>query len=327
MKLEKLEGKGLLIHHWDADGICSARIILEEIGDKIKNNFTPTLGNYFLTDEELKKCEGYDFVIVADMSLPEKNILKLNENSEVLIFDHHLGKEIKQVFHHNPVIKGENPDEYPSASWIINDYLDKPPNLFALLGIVGDHEQKIKKNPRFSQIINKFCEENQLTFDDMHRMVYLLDTNYKMGNKEAVEKAPHELLKIETPREILNHPKWNENYQLLEDEIQKQLEEPVETLNNSILKKMDTSYNIISTVTRKLAWEQRKNTIVVNTGFFKNLDQLYVRTEHKNMEPMIKRGKQLGLKCGGKKEVLGAIIPKDKTQSFLEEIKNFFEEE
>ncbi|MBE9592603.1 MAG: single-stranded DNA-specific exonuclease, partial [Proteobacteria bacterium] len=112
--LEELQGKGLLIHHWDADGICSARLLLEYLADRDMTNKTPELGNYFLTEKELADYSDYDFVIVADMALPEDNILRLAKNAKVMIFDHHLGKEIKEVFHHNPVIKGENPDEYPS---------------------------------------------------------------------------------------------------------------------------------------------------------------------------------------------------------------------
>jgi len=45
------------------------------------------------------------------------------------------------------------------------------------------------------------------------------------------------------------------------------------------------------------------------------MDQVYVRSK-KNAEPLIMLGKKLGYKCGGKKEVLGAIVPKEKTGSF-----------
>ena len=124
------------------------------------------------------------------MSLPEDNILTLAENAKVMIFDHHLGKEIDEVFHHNPIIKGENPDKYPSASWIINDYLGNKINLYALLGVVGDHEQKIKNNKEFNKKITDFCKKNNLKFDDMLKMVYLLDSNYKICDKKAVEEAP-----------------------------------------------------------------------------------------------------------------------------------------
>ena len=319
---DKLQGNGLLIHHWDTDGICSAHLLLKQLAGKNIVNKTPELGNYYLTEQELAAYASYDFIIVADMALPEDNILFLAKNAQVLIFDHHLQPEIKQVFHHNPVIKGEKPDEYPSASWIVNHYLGNPVNLFALLGVVGDHEQKIKNNPVFYQLIADFCKKNNLDFDDMLQMVYLLDSNYKLGDKHAVEQAPHLFHQHSSPDDILHNKQWNDNLTTLNTEITTQLNKPSDDLNGIILKKIDTSFNIISTITRKVAWGSGKNTVVINTGFFDDKDQVYVRSK-KNIEPMIQRGKQLGFKCGGKKEVLGAIIPKDNTNSFIEEIVDF----
>ena len=321
--LDDLKGKGLLIHHWDTDGITSAKLLIEKLGKKIVVNKTPILGNYFLTAEEIEECKGFDFIIVADMSLPKENILKLNEQTnKVLIFDHHLGEVIKEVFHHNPIIKGENPDLFPSASWIVNDYLNNDINLFSILGIIGDHEEKIKKNPKFKDIIDNYCKKNNLKFEDLHKMVYLLDSNYKIGDKKAVENAPLFLLENDRPDDILRNKTWNENYDNLNKEMEKQLKIPEEKIDSILLKKISTPYNIISTITRKVAWETGKNTIVINTGYFDDKDQLYVRST-KTAEPMIKRGKELGLKCGGKKEVLGAIVPKNMTDSFVNEIIDY----
>jgi len=320
--LKELSGRGLLIHHWDTDGICSAKLLLEHLSGKNIINKTPELGNYYLTETELEEYSKYDFVIVADMSFPENNILKLAENATVMIFDHHLGKVIDKVYHHNPVIKGENPDRYPSASWIVNDFLGNNINLFALLGIIGDHEQKIKNNKEFYKKITDFCKENNLRFEDLLKMVYLMDSNYKLGNKTTVEKAPHILLSNGSAEDILSNKIWNENLSKLNEEITKILEKPSDEISGVILKKINTPYNIISTITRKIAWETGKNTVVVNSGFFNNKDQIYMRSI-KNAEPMIQRGKSLGFKCGGKREVLGAIVPKDKTDSFVREILDF----
>ncbi len=322
MKLSELSGKGLLIHHWDTDGICSAKLILNVLSNKDITNKTPELGNYYLTEEELETYSKYDFVIIVDMNLPESNVLKLAENAKVLIFDHHLGKLIDKVFHHNPVIKGENPDKYPSASWIINDFLGNDVNLFALLGIVGDHEQKIKNNKEFFKKITDFCKENDTDFNDFLKMVYLLDSNYKLGDKKAVEKAPCLLPTNQAINFILNNKIWNENLINLDNEIKEILKTPDDEINGIILKRISTSYNIISTITRKVAWESGKNTVVVNSGFFDDKDQIYMRST-KNAEPMIQRGKSLGFKCGGKKEVLGAIVPKENTESFVKEILDF----
>jgi hypothetical protein len=320
--LKELNGKGLLIHHWDTDGICSAKLLLEQLSYKDIVNKTPELGNYFLTEKELDEYSNFDFIIVVDMNLPEDNILRLAKNAEIMIFDHHLGNEIKQVFHHNPVIKGKDPNEYPSASWIVNEYLGNDINLFSILGIIGDHEQKIKNNPSFSKIIDGFCEENNLTFEDLHKMVYLLDSNYKLGDKKIVEEAPRLLIEDGTPDFILNNQKWNENYNKLNQEMEKQLNMPEDEIDGIILKKINTPYNIISTLTRQVAWNSGKNTVVINTGFFEDLNQVYVRSK-KDCKPIIMRGKELGFKCGGKKEVLGALVPKEKTEAFVDEIIEF----
>ena len=157
-------------------------------------------------------------------------------------------------------------------------------------------------------------------------MVYLLDSNYKLGDKSAVESAPRFLIGHSSIDDILNHKQWNDNLEKLDNEISRILSIPNEEINGIIVKKIDTPYNIISTITRRVAWDSGKNTMVINTGFFKNENQLYVRS-NKNIELMIQRGKSLGFKCGGKKEVLGAIIPNDQTDSFVEEIITFFSNE
>lgn len=322
--LQNLQGKGLLIHHWDTDGICSAQLLIKHLKNKNIDNKTPNLGNYYLTPEELKTYQHFDYIIIADMSLPEHNILALAQHSQIMIFDHHLGKPIPQVFHNNPIIKGHNPDHYPSASWIVNDYLKQPPNLYALLGIIGDHEQKIKQNTTINQHITTYCTQHNLTFNDLLQMVYLIDSNYKIGDKKAVEQAPQTLLTYTTPQQILTNITWKNNTTKLQQEIQTILQQPHEEHNQTIIKKINTTYNIISTITRQIAWNTGKNTIVINEGFFPDKDQLYVRSK-KNIEPMIQKGKNQGLKCGGKKEVLGAILPKQQTYQFLQEIITFIQ--
>jgi hypothetical protein len=156
-------------------------------------------------------------------------------------------------------------------------------------------------------------------------MVFLIDSSYKLGDKKEVEDAPRYLLKNGNITDIINHEKWNENLKKLDDEISKILSIPNELIDGTIFKKIHTSYNIISTITRQVAWESGKSTMVLNTGFFEDKNQLYVRSS-KNMESMIQRGKSLGFKCGGKKEVLGAIIPNNQTDSFIEEILNYLNE-
>ena len=90
----------------------------------------------------------------------------------------------------------------------------------------------------------------------------------QLGDKNAVEKAPHLLQGNVSADDILKNTQWNKNFTMLNEEIKKQLDSPSDEINGIIMKKINTSYNIISTITRKVAWESGKNTLVLNTGFF-----------------------------------------------------------
>jgi single-stranded DNA-specific DHH superfamily exonuclease len=79
---EELDGSGLLIHHWDTDGICSARLLLEKLTNKKIVNVTPELGNYFLTEEELSAYTAYDFIFVVDIC---RKIIKMNPTFSVFL--------------------------------------------------------------------------------------------------------------------------------------------------------------------------------------------------------------------------------------------------
>ena len=318
---EDLQGKGLLIHHWDTDGICSARLLLEKLPNNVVNR-TPMLGHYFLTEEEMTAYASFGYIIIVDMALPEDNVRRLAKKANVLIFDHHLQQPIDGVFHRNPIAMGEDPLKYPSASWIVNDFLGNEVNLFALLGVVGDHERRIQTNTLFYSKIIDFCSKQQLSFDDLLMMVSLLDSSYKVGDKKAVEDAPHLLLDYTDTRRILQNVRWRNNLVLLEKEIEKYVDGGCEETDHVLVRQIHTRYNIISTVTRRIAWDCGKDTVVVNTGFFKDMDQVYVRSS-KNLQPLIQQGKMLGYRCGGKTEVLGAVLPKEKTESFLQEILRF----
>jgi len=154
-------------------------------------------------------------------------------------------------------------------------------------------------------------------------MTYLLDSSYKKGDKQSVEQAPYYLIDHPGPYNILNNETWKRNLIELDEEIDRILGESIEKNDSIIMKTLHTKSNIISTITRKLAWSNNLDAVVINKGYFDNEDQLYVRTVNNDMQPMIQKGKEYGFKCGGKKEVLGAILPKEKTESFVNEIVNY----
>ena len=167
-----------------------------------------------------------------------------------------------------------------------------------------------------------FVQRSSFTFDDLLMMVYLLDSSYKVGDRKAVEEVPHLLLEYTDPRRILQNVRWKNNLVLLESEIGKFVNAPGEEHQGVLLKRIHTKFNIISTVTRRIAWNSGKDTVVVNTGFFNDNDQIYVRSG-KNLQPLIQQGKMFGYRCGGKPRCLGQCFRKTKQNPLFTQIMRF----
>lgn len=315
---------GLLIHHWDADGICSAAIIFEYIGKNIDSRI-PYIGNYYLTVEEIANIskQEYDFIIMADMALPEENILQLKKKSgaEIYIFDHHLQDIIPNVHHNNPISRGEPAEKYPSNSWVLSVYLKREIDLLSVLGAVGDNEEKIKKNQEIYPEIEAFLERSDLVFDDLLAMVELIDSNYKSGNREMVLDAATFIKENKlSPQAILENKEWKQNLNKIDEEIAQQSNTRVKFIGGVAIQEINTSYNIISTLTRQLAWNSgSKASIMVNRGYFDNEDQIYIRAGDSSitLKPIINIAMENGYSAGGKREVAGIVLPKEDTDHFI----------
>jgi len=321
---DSLTGKGLLIHHWDTDGVCSAALIMERLKDKEIENWTPTLGAFYLTEEQIEWASNYDFVIVADMSLPEENLKAISKKTQVIHIDHHHQQPLDFLHHFNPVAKGESTDNYPSNTWVVKELFDLDISLYIVLGFIGDRENKIKDNEKFWEITQQFCSEHNLSFDDLVELVQLIDSNYKVGDKTAVEEAPRLMLGNEHPSFVRSKGNWSDNLKLFESKMDETLSQPPDEVRGTLVKRLNTRFAVISAVTRSIAWSTGRNTIVVNTGFFQDRDQLYSRSSTHDMHSLITSAKKQGFNSGGKTDVIGAIIPKEKTESFIEEILDYF---
>ena len=264
-------------------------------------------------------AQGYHNVIICDMALPASNVREIAEKTSVTMIDHHHQDPIEGIDHINPVAWGASGDDYPSNTWVIKEHLDLPVSLKIVLGFVGDREQKIKDNPPFWDILCAFMAEEGIEFEELLELVYRIDSSYKVGDRESVMQAPHQLTTYNNKEDILGNKEWENNLTKLEEKLEKVLSEPPEEIDGVQVKRLHTPYAIISQVTRRLAWGTGKDTVVVNTGFFEDHDQLYSRSNRVDMHHLIEQAKEYGYNAGGKKDVIGAIIPKQETEKFLKE--------
>lgn len=318
--------KILLLHHWDTDGVASAALILKSLEgrDLVIETFTPSIGNYLIDEEDKELIEGIepDQVFVLDMALPEESVEFLKGFGEVKIYDHHLQDEHDVELHCNPIIKGASPEEYPSASWVVSDLLDREFDFLSILGAFGDREEKLKENERAMKTVEEVLSKCNNKFDDLLDCAELIDTLYKIGDREAVTEMPWFLQDVKEPQEILDREDLHENKLKLKEAIEREVDGKLKKVKEDVLyHEMSSPYNIISTVTRRFAWKREdKKVVVSNSEYQKGKCQIYIRGPLENSEAIIQEMKERGYSAGGKSDVVGMVVPESDKEEVLEDV-------
>ena len=318
--------RSLLIHHWDTDGIASAALMLESLEERAVEieTFTPTIGNYLIDSADRQRIEKIDpaEIVVVDMALPADSVKFLSGFGPVKIFDHHLQEKHDVELHHNPVIEGASPEEYPSATWVITDFLDRKFDFLSVLGAFGDREEKLRENDLAMETVREVLSELDREFDDMLDCVELIDTLYKIGDREAVTEMPRFLVGVEEPREVLEREDLRGNWRKLREAIEKEVEGDLKKVEEDVLyREMSSPYNIISTVTRRLAWSKEdKKVVVSNSEYQSGKCQIYIRGPLDDSEAVIEEMKSRGYSAGGKSDVVGIVIPEEEKEEVLEDL-------
>ena len=338
-ELKRLQNKsGLLIHHWDTDGICSAALLYEFLSANNTQVITSTLhiGNYRLRPEIYEKAHEFEFIIIADIAVLKEDVMKLQQvtNAQILLFDHHLQDHIPGVLNFNPTLSGQNGDNFPAAAWFINDLLNNEINILPILGVIGDLGAKIKKNKVIYQEISTYIDSIDINFSELLDMIELIDSNFKIQNKKEVENAVFALLQFkDDPKSILAYEKWKKHLKLLENELNRLIaQKPSYDENNILLFEIDTKYDLISAVTRHLALQTKENkektVIVINNGLFPDDVQLYIRRSNglSNSKNLIEMARSIGYSAGGKSDVFGSVFPKEEKKTFLNKILTEYRE-
>ncbi len=299
--------KPMILHHWDADGICSAALLIRVHGEQ--EHMTPTIGNYFLCEEDLNALRGHEEVIIADMNLPDAH--RVCEFARLRIYDHHLTRERVScaLEHINPALEGHL---YPSATTVIMKHHSLPFDHLVALGIVGD-KGKGALETEFGGEIRKYLEKSGRAFEDLLTAVNLLDSSYKVDRRDEVVENVY--LVAEGLDAVLGCERLRRNVEVVEREIERCLAVEPEVVDGALLLRMRTRYHIISTVTRRLAWGRRATAIVINERG--DRDEMYVRSVDRDISHLIDIAKSRGYLAGGKREVMGAILPPGEARKFV----------
>ncbi len=317
------KGRVAVVHHWDADGIASAALVIEEVrrvspGARA-HNCSPTIGRWALDEGEVASIRawGPDLLVIVDLAIRDDDldaILDGLPGVPALMVDHHRAEvpEHPRLDYRNPVAEGLPETDYPSCSWVLREMLGRDMDLLTVLGVFGDRGRGMVEEPIW-ETIQRFLETSPMDWDDMHLLVDLVDSSAKRVDLPSVNAAVGHLLEgWRDPKGLLDLPEWLEGNEEVARALKRELERGPETVTDGILvKTIDTPYLVISTAARRLLGTREEQVVVVvNLGYSEDEAQVYVRRKGDlDLAPLIPVMRGRGYSAGGKGEVLGVILP------------------
>jgi len=314
--------KGVIIHHWDTDGIVSAAILrnyfAEHYPDKTLELFTPGITNYYLTDEQFAylQAQQYEFVLTCDFNLPADMVQRLAQlwPNQVYFFDHH---------HHpapHPNVHYFN-KLHPACASHICEVLNLPYDLLPVIAMVGDREEGIQQDQEFYPFVQAAMAENNITFSELLRIRELIDSNYIMDDYAGIS----ETIKLiqDDPLAVLNDVRLLANVSTIAQTVEHYITQSPQQLSNTVYAwEISTKFNVLSHITRHLS-RAYPDKIIFTRQQKGEHTTCYVRRRSNQFDvrQMIEYAHSLGLNAGGKEEVAGIIIPQVQLDEYLPKIQ------
>lgn len=313
-------GEVLIIPHWDIDGIASAAMVIRHACPDAEI-YIPPIARYQIPEDELWQVSGMRPVLLLDLSIGRSEVEKIlrASGSRVIIVDHHHCAEAQPS---GVAVYGRDGAD-PSNTLLLSRLLGlEQPSLLVALGIVGDVGDR-GLGEEEAKIVKEVCDRHGITLEDLRTICRLVDANYIVGDRLAVKDAIYELvIHGEEPSSLLENPLWRRRLRMVDEEVARVLSEGHEVVGNVVLKRFSSRFCVISRVGREVAKQNPDRVcIVVNTGLFDDVDQVYIRTMRDDVDirPLIEEALRRGYVAGGKREVMGALVPKAETEAFVEE--------
>ena len=193
--LQSLDGRKLtLVHHWDADGIASAAVLLRLYGGSVKVHYTPPIEVYGL---DWLNQPPTQTLVFLDYALPARSYAALasRENVEVVVFDHH---RVDPTGAHegycNPVAFGcGGEQEWPSTSYLLYRVANSSGELadLALVGVAAD----VGYQDWGRKLIEELARQAGTSVEIVWEAVERLDACYRAGDTECISHAVQMLAK------------------------------------------------------------------------------------------------------------------------------------
>lgn len=314
--------KGVILHHWDTDGLVSAAILRNYFQAHTPNVkvelFMPTITNYYITEDQYDylQDQGYEFAVTCDLNLPADVVQRLAQlwPGQVYFFDHHHHPAPHSNVHYYNKL-------HPACASHIAEVLELPYGLLPVIAMVGDREESIQQDTQFYPYVQAIMAEHNLTFSQLLHIRRLVDSNYIMDDYQGIQETIQ--LLQDDPLAILSDVRLEQNIQKIDAAITELVAQPAQQLSNILwFWEISTPLAILSHVTRSLS-RQYPDKVIFTRQHKAGQYSCYVRrrTATFDARDIIAYAHELGLNSGGKEEVAGIIIPESKLETIFPQLQ------
>ncbi len=310
----KPENRVYIIHHNDADGVCSAGIV----GKYLKSRKVyPTFVSQPIPPKKATfhsiSWEDPDYVIVLDIALDQSRNLLDVFDCPVLIIDHHVSKDLssRKVTHINP--RFENPDIYQSASYLVYKLLgEKEYAWVAAVGAIGDF------NTEDSQDLFQDLEDYKK--EELGFVSNVIASVKAVEGRKGCEEFAQLLSEVGGVKELFRKGKrfLEENNTIDEeiDRVMRDFEKNKEVKGKVTFYHMESKYRIRSIIATKLP-VKNVNAIYEGEG---NNHVFSLRSKEVDLTKVLDRVlEKVDGSGGGHPQAAGATIPAEFADDFKRE--------
>jgi len=313
-------GKVYVLHHWDADGLASAAILLRVPGPRIVDMSTPKIGVYGASAIDPGRIvrSGADTLVVLDYGArPDEILTRVPQGIQAFIVDHHaveLSGNARGCCC-NPVALGMSEVEYPSTTWVLYELLNTPKHIVDLvaLGIAGDLGPALATSEHVMFVDNVAAELN-MTLNDFVRAVELVDSCYRIVNGKCIEHAVR-VLAEEGVKSVLHDEvliNARESASRYVESAYDRLQSLGEPCPGVRVWKLRLDSLVTSYVGRSLARAYPDDVILLAHNIPSlNVTYVYVRSYSVPLRKFLEKLREEGLNVGGKDMVFVVTCPEE----------------
>ena len=325
-----------IIHHWDADGIASAAMMINWANERGIEcaNAAPPIGDYSDYASTVSGLGAWkpDVVVLGlDLAVTGsalQSLARQSSPSRLVWVDHHSNPPSPPegpVFLHPSFIPADHP---PSNAWFLAKLLSIPPGLLGSIGTCGDLGRTIASHPVAAQIAETAFELG-LTLDQLLSLADLIDSSYRVGSHPDVEKAPRTLAQnAGHVEDLLNNKTWRANKLAVDREMHKLMSEGHERHGAVAMRTIRTRMHLASIVARQMALQEagRAKAVIVRNLWGESVT-FYIRRADPQLDltPFIALGQGMGYSAGGKPEVVGMIVPREDVSAVTAKVMDYLE--